>query len=70
MRLPNSRGQNMLLFALTLLLLTLMVCITLSIGMKAKEKMELSPESREACERFLEHIDDHDDCHRIYTALD
>ncbi len=31
----------MVLFALTLLLLTLMVCMTLSIGMKAREKMEL-----------------------------
>ena len=30
-----------MLFCLTLLLLTLMVCMTLSIGMKAKEKMEL-----------------------------
>lgn len=37
----NPRGQTLLLFALTLLLLVLMVCMTLSIGMKAREKMEL-----------------------------
>ncbi|MFL5358589.1 pilus assembly protein TadG-related protein [Archangium sp.] len=35
------RGQTLVLFALTLLLLVLMVCMTLSIGMKAREKMEL-----------------------------
>ncbi len=35
------RGQTLLLFALSLLLLTLMVCMTLSFGTKAKEKMEL-----------------------------
>ncbi len=37
----NQRGQSLLLFALTLLLLTLMVFLTLSIGMKTREKMEL-----------------------------
>ncbi|WP_224240126.1 pilus assembly protein TadG-related protein [Hyalangium gracile] len=37
----RQRGQTLVIFALTLLLLTLMVCMTLSIGMKAREKMEL-----------------------------
>src|SRR5687767_5925603 len=35
------RGQTMMLFALTLLLLTLLVMMTLSFGTKVKEKMEL-----------------------------
>ncbi|HLL03140.1 MAG TPA: pilus assembly protein TadG-related protein [Myxococcaceae bacterium] len=35
------RGQTLVVFALTLLLITLMVCMTLSIGTKVKEKMEL-----------------------------
>lgn len=35
------RGQTMLLFALTLMLVALMVCMTISIGVKAKERMEL-----------------------------
>lgn len=37
----SQRGQAMVLFALTLMLLTLMVTMTLSFGTKAKEKMEL-----------------------------
>lgn len=37
-------------------------------GYRAKEKAALSPELRLAHEEFLERIDDHDDCHRIYTA--
>jgi hypothetical protein len=36
----GRRGQNMVLFALTLMLLTLMVCVTLQVGMRAKEKVE------------------------------
>ncbi|MHB8875656.1 MAG: hypothetical protein ACYC8T_18375 [Myxococcaceae bacterium] len=38
---PFERGQTLVLFALTLMLLTLMVCMTLSFGTKAKEKVEL-----------------------------
>ena len=38
-------------------------------GYRPKEKVELAPEKRQAMETFLEQIDDHDDCHRIYTAL-
>ena len=37
----QPRGQTLVVFALTLLLITLMVCMTLSIGTKVKEKMEL-----------------------------
>jgi YebC/PmpR family DNA-binding regulatory protein len=37
-------------------------------GYRPKEKAQLSPEQRQALETFLEPIDDHDDCHRIYTA--
>jgi len=37
-------------------------------GYKPKELAQLSPEDRQAHEAFLETIDDHDDCHRIYTA--
>ncbi len=37
-------------------------------GYKPKEEAKLSPEDRLAHETFLEAIDDHDDCHRIYTA--
>lgn len=36
----KARGQTLVLFALTLLLLTLMVLVTLQIGMRAKEKVE------------------------------
>jgi hypothetical protein len=32
--------------------------------------MELDEPTRLALENFLEHVDDHDDCHRIYTAAD
>ncbi|RKH41508.1 pilus assembly protein [Corallococcus sicarius] len=35
-----SRGQTLVLFVLTLLLMTLLVCLTLSLGSKVKEKME------------------------------
>jgi transcriptional/translational regulatory protein YebC/TACO1 len=37
-------------------------------GYRAKEKAQITPEVRAAHEEFLERIDDHDDCHRIYTA--
>jgi len=37
-------------------------------GYRPKEKAALSPEQRSAHEDFLERIDDHDDCHRIYSA--
>jgi YebC/PmpR family DNA-binding regulatory protein len=37
-------------------------------GYEAKEKSQLSPEDRHKHENFLEAIDDHDDCHRIYSA--
>ena len=39
--LPARRGQTMVLFVISLFLLTLMVCLTLSIGMKVREKMEV-----------------------------
>ena len=35
---------------------------------RPKERASLTPEQRTAHEDFLERIDDHDDCHRIYTA--
>ena len=38
------------------------------LGYRPKEKAALTPEQRSAHEDFLERIDDHDDCHRIYTA--
>ncbi len=37
-------------------------------GYRPKEKAQLAPELRAAHEDFLVTIDDHDDCHRIYTA--
>jgi len=37
-------------------------------GYRAKEPAKLEPEERHKLENFLETIDDHDDCHRIYTA--
>ncbi len=37
---PRARGQSLLLFALTLLLLTLMVLVTLQTGMRARERVE------------------------------
>lgn len=37
----NKRGQTLVLFCLTLLLLVLMVAMTLSMGSRTKEKMEL-----------------------------
>ncbi len=36
-----SRGQSLVLMGLSMLLMTLLVCMTLSFGQKAKEKMEL-----------------------------
>lgn len=38
------------------------------VGYRPKEKAALSAEQRTAHEDFLERIDDHDDCHRIYSA--
>ena len=37
-------------------------------GYRPKEKAAITPEQRSAHEDFLERIDDHDDCHRIYSA--
>lgn len=37
-------------------------------GYRPKERAAITPEQRQAHEDFLERIDDHDDCHRIYTA--
>jgi YebC/PmpR family DNA-binding regulatory protein len=37
-------------------------------GYRPKEKAQLSAADRAALEEFLEPIDDHDDCHRIYTT--
>ena len=42
---------------------------TSEMGYVPKDKVHLSPEQRADVEEFLEAIDDHDDCHRIYTAL-
>jgi YebC/PmpR family DNA-binding regulatory protein len=39
-------------------------------GYIPKEKMVLDEATRAALENFLEHVDDHDDCHRIYTGAD
>ena len=39
------------------------------VGFVAKEPVQLTPEQRKDVEEFLEAIDDHDDVHRIYTAL-
>ncbi len=41
---------------------------TSEMGYRPKEKAQLTEEQRLALETFLEPIDDHDDCHRIYTA--
>ncbi|MEZ5980349.1 MAG: YebC/PmpR family DNA-binding transcriptional regulator [Planctomycetota bacterium] len=38
------------------------------IGYKPKEQAALSDDDRAAHETFLESIDDHDDCHRVYSA--
>jgi YebC/PmpR family DNA-binding regulatory protein len=38
-------------------------------GYRPKETTTLEAGRREAAEAFLEAIDDHDDCHRIYTTL-
>ncbi|MCY1075212.1 Tad domain-containing protein [Archangium lansingense] len=40
MRAHRTRGQAMVLFCLTMLLVTVMVCLTLSFSMKVREKME------------------------------
>lgn len=37
-------------------------------GYRPKEKAQLAEAERAALEAFLEPIDDHDDCHRIWTA--
>ncbi len=37
-------------------------------GYRPKEPASLTAEQREKHEAFLERIDDHDDCHRIYSA--
>ncbi|MCK6447832.1 MAG: YebC/PmpR family DNA-binding transcriptional regulator [Planctomycetes bacterium] len=37
-------------------------------GYKPKEPAQLSADMRAAHEAFLETIDDHDDCHRVYSA--
>ncbi|MEZ5980345.1 MAG: hypothetical protein R3F34_19330 [Planctomycetota bacterium] len=37
-------------------------------GDEPKEPAALSDEDRAAHETFLESIDDHDDCHRVYSA--
>lgn len=37
-------------------------------GYKTKEKSAITPEQRTAHEDFLERVDDHDDCHRIYSG--
>ncbi len=41
---------------------------TSEMGYRAKEKAALTPEQRQSLENFLEPIDDHDDCHRIYSV--
>lgn len=38
------------------------------LGYRPKEQATLSEEDRAAHDAFLESIDDHDDCHRIYSA--
>ncbi len=38
-------------------------------GYRPKEKLTLAADDQAALEKFLDAIDDHDDCHRIYTAL-
>jgi YebC/PmpR family DNA-binding regulatory protein len=44
--------------------------VTLSdLGYEAKEHMDLPPDERAKVEEFLHSLDDHDDVHRIYTAL-
>ncbi len=42
---------------------------TSEMGYIPKETVSLSPDERREVEEFLEAIDDHDDVHRIYTAL-
>ncbi len=38
------------------------------LGYRPKELATITPELRQAHEDFLERIDDHDDCHRIYSG--
>jgi YebC/PmpR family DNA-binding regulatory protein len=38
------------------------------LGYRPKDKAAITPEQRLAHEEFLEKIDDHDDCHRIYSG--
>jgi YebC/PmpR family DNA-binding regulatory protein len=42
---------------------------TSEMGYVPKETVRVTPEQRQDVEGFLEAIDDHDDTHRIYTAL-
>jgi YebC/PmpR family DNA-binding regulatory protein len=42
---------------------------TSEMGYVAKDRVQLTDDQRADVEAFLEAIDDHDDCHRIYTAL-
>ena len=39
------------------------------LGYVPKEHMDLPPDQRKDVEDFLVALDDHDDVHRIYTAL-
>ena len=41
MKAPRSRGQSLVVFSLTLMLLALMVLLTISMGVRVREKMEL-----------------------------
>jgi YebC/PmpR family DNA-binding regulatory protein len=45
------------------------VVTTSEMGYVPKETVDLTPPQRAEVEEFLETIDDHDDVHRIYTAL-
>ncbi len=42
---------------------------TSEMGYRPKETTNLDPTKRQEAETFLEAIDEHDDCHRIYTTL-
>jgi transcriptional/translational regulatory protein YebC/TACO1 len=42
---------------------------TSEMGYVPKDKVQLPADQRLEVEEFLEAIDDHDDCHRIYTSL-
>jgi YebC/PmpR family DNA-binding regulatory protein len=45
------------------------VVTTSEMGYVPKDTVDLPPEQRKEVEAFLEALDDHDDVHRIYTAL-